>query len=300
MTFIWTLASAHGVVQVSDRRVSADGRTISDQFNKTVIVKARNAMLTLSFTGLAKAGPLPFDSWITHNIAGLPTNSLNGELSGLLVQRLPQWRDAGQIANILRSSLEDLKPLKDKRYNNYFQTILLSGWQWKQNSGRVRLIGRTIEKQLNSNQAVIRDWIARQHDRTSFVLAAAPMPPPFSRAEIEDLQARLRPVLHDLDTSADILAQSIRLASSRLPTVGRDCCAVMLPPPQGIARAECRYLPEYTPKREWLVFDYPAVLIDDVILSKPSRVFLTADAVRDKEKAGGASLVLGDCVTLRI
>ncbi len=294
MTFIWTVISAHGVVQVSDRLVSRGGVPIDPAANKTVLAYGRDGLITISCTGLAALEGLPTDVWVAHQIAGLPTGrDGRSEISLFRMQRLPQYLDVGQSVNALRVGLD--RALRGP-LSQYSQTFSIAGWQWSRRTGRARRIGWAVDKRPYAATKAT-SFIERRATSGTFLLTAAPMPPPFSNDEITTLQDALRPALSDLQQCADILATSIRVGATRWPTIGSNCMAITLPPPMGTATAHCRYIPASWADDDWVTFYTPAVISGDQLIAYSSRVSLIASAARAQKEAG-QFITLGEAITL--
>ncbi|MHB1445928.1 MAG: SEC-C metal-binding domain-containing protein [Acidimicrobiales bacterium] len=55
-------------IQVSDRRLTMDGRLADDESNKATVVVCENARLIVGFTGLASAGSFQTQEWLLKNL----------------------------------------------------------------------------------------------------------------------------------------------------------------------------------------------------------------------------------------
>ncbi len=64
MTLIVSLANKDYVVQVSDRRLSSNGRLIDDESNKCGVLFCLNARMVFGYTGLARYGAFSTDKWL--------------------------------------------------------------------------------------------------------------------------------------------------------------------------------------------------------------------------------------------
>jgi len=64
MTLIVSLANKDYVVQISDRRLSSNGRLIDDESNKCGVVFCLNARMAFGYTGLAKYGSFSTAKWL--------------------------------------------------------------------------------------------------------------------------------------------------------------------------------------------------------------------------------------------
>ena len=104
------------VIQVSDRRLTLDGQPWDDQSNKSVVFGCRDALLSITYTGLAYIADIPTDEWVTT----------------ILEANNAQHRDMGFAVDILcsgaaRAFKEDL-PTADQASE---LTFLIAGWHWK-------------------------------------------------------------------------------------------------------------------------------------------------------------------------
>src|SRR5437879_5929688 len=72
MTLILTAVHRYGVTQVVDRLVTRQTNSGAEEFdplaNKTVLFFARDAFVTLAYTGVAYIDRLPTDQWIAETL----------------------------------------------------------------------------------------------------------------------------------------------------------------------------------------------------------------------------------------
>lgn len=66
MTFILALGNREQFIQVSDRRLSWDGKLVDDESNKAGILLCKNARVIFGFTGLAKYGSFNTRHWLLN------------------------------------------------------------------------------------------------------------------------------------------------------------------------------------------------------------------------------------------
>lgn len=85
MTLILTLGNSDQVIQVSDRRLSWNGRLIEDESSKAGLVTCLNARLAFGFTGLARLGSFCTRDWLLDAImqSGPPDYAVAGVLERL-------------------------------------------------------------------------------------------------------------------------------------------------------------------------------------------------------------------------
>jgi len=71
MTLIIAAGNPDQFVQVSDRRLTANGVVQDDESNKAIVLNCANARLSIGFTGLAKVGTFNTRDWILSTDAFL-------------------------------------------------------------------------------------------------------------------------------------------------------------------------------------------------------------------------------------
>lgn len=80
MTLIVALANKDYVIQISDRRLTTNGRLMDDESNKSSVIFSTNARLACGFTGLAKAGRFDTQKWLLSALhASAPPDFTIGE-----------------------------------------------------------------------------------------------------------------------------------------------------------------------------------------------------------------------------
>ncbi len=117
MTLNLVVANHWHVVQVSDRRLTLNGEPWDDHANKCIVLLCRDALLSLTYTGLAYIGDVPTDQWIADILDRYNT---------------PE-RDMGWSVGILRSAAsrafqEGMVPPAEIENE---LTIMAAGWHWR-------------------------------------------------------------------------------------------------------------------------------------------------------------------------
>lgn len=69
MTIIITLGNSRQVIQISDRRLSANSKVITDSSNKALLFTCLDARMAVGFTGLAKIGSFGMQHWLVDAFA---------------------------------------------------------------------------------------------------------------------------------------------------------------------------------------------------------------------------------------
>lgn len=64
MTFILSLGNNENVIQVSDRRLSSNGKAMDEESNKAGVLICENARLAYGYTGIARIGSFNARTWI--------------------------------------------------------------------------------------------------------------------------------------------------------------------------------------------------------------------------------------------
>src|SRR5260221_2114773 len=102
MTLILSHLSRSFVLQMSDRLVTKipPGNDSPSSFdalaNKTIIYCARDAIVSMSYTGHAYIGQLPTDDWIVKTLTGVDVS----EKFAMRTGTLPHWWDIGQATRL--------------------------------------------------------------------------------------------------------------------------------------------------------------------------------------------------------
>lgn len=68
MTLIIAAGNTEQFIQVSDRRLTSNGKLIEDESNKAIVLTCSNARLSVGFTGLAKAGSFETRKWLSKTL----------------------------------------------------------------------------------------------------------------------------------------------------------------------------------------------------------------------------------------
>jgi hypothetical protein len=104
MTIILALGNSQQIIQISDRRLSGNGRTIDDESNKAGVLACPNARLSFGFTGLAKYGNFNTMDWLLGLIsdAGPPNFQIYDILERLRVAASESFFNHPALRNLAR------------------------------------------------------------------------------------------------------------------------------------------------------------------------------------------------------
>jgi hypothetical protein len=252
VTLILSHMSRAFVSQVSDRLVTktAKGHTptpFDALSNKNIVYWARDAIVSISYTGPAYIGPLTTDDWIVQKLTGVDVS----EKFGMRWFPLSHWLDIGQSTRLLLQELTCSEIAK--QYVNF--ELVAVGWQWKTRrplAGRYEPVPMAwglskaeagkFEKEV---ERLPRYWY-RKHSSFFHAPPACNMP----KTEFEKMFAHLRsrrPLETGVETASSVEQASvnaIRSVSNSNPYVGPNCMGVILAPPHQRAFVRISFFPQ--------------------------------------------------------
>ncbi len=252
-------------MQIADRLVTTDGRIFDPASNKSLIYVARNAIVTIGYSGLAYLDGIPTDEWIAQTLWGkeLPRHDDGRAVGHVLGGGPRQSIDIGRAIERVCCGCEnalqnDRAPLKAK-----FLQIVFAGWQWRRMGSRTvwRPILHAISSERQNGQircdvdSITRYWHYERvlrDGKSCLPFAMLPVP---STTDIPDVRTaelitRLGPVAHIPDTARQTLVKEIQTRAASIPTIGKDCMCIYMPfPPSSGDVVEADYISaEYEPR----------------------------------------------------
>lgn len=262
MTLILSSIRRDSAVQVSDRLLTYRGGTVFDPAsNKTIVLRASDAIVTMSYTGVAYIGPEPTDSWLASTLAGIPltgprfmirTGGRGALPLGLNLKRLQRRLDdhlshRPDYFEILGCGLyqprSDRPPRsimfllsKPTRARFSLQVTRLP-WPLPIYAGAPATFGRWIVGQLTPNVKRTRCYRLSASSPDNNILPS----------EIEALTNRLGLEV-DPTAQAEIMVETLRTIASRRVGIGEDCMSVAMLGPH----VYVRYWPKVWPFEEFL------------------------------------------------
>ncbi len=255
MTLILSHLSRGFVLQVSDRLVTrirpGDTPSLFDALaNKTIIYQARDAIVSMGYTGPAYIGQLPTDDWIAKTLTGVDVS----EKFGMRTGPLPQWWDIGQATRLL---LRELMDSEIASQNSNFELVVV-GWQWKNvkrsMEGRYQPVpmawgvlkpqGRVFEEKV---ECLPRRWYWKNR---SFFYAAprsnlvkTEQTNLFDRLNEEIAQNPPKTAEEVVDRVEKATVDTIRTVSVSNSYVGPNCMSVVIAPPHHSALVRVTFFP---------------------------------------------------------
>jgi hypothetical protein len=250
VTLILSYLSRGFVLQVSDRLVTAPGAIPFDGLaNKNIIYQARDAIVSMSYTGPAFIGQVPTDNWIAQKLTGVDVSKNFGTRMG----PLPKWYDIGQATRLLA---EEFQSSEIARTNSYFELVVV-GWQWKITGrppvGRhqpVPMAWGLSKPQGGGFESEVERLPRRWYWRNRTFCCASPRSnlPKDKRASMFDrLRAELNPApalnVKIADKVEQAAVDTIRSVAKENRYVGPNCMSVVIAPPHQSALVRVTFFP---------------------------------------------------------
>jgi hypothetical protein len=267
-------------LQVADRLVTTEkGRQFDDLANKSIIYWARDAIVSMAYTGSAFVGNIPTDSWIALKLCGEDPPGRRNLLEGWMRYGKIPSMDIGQAIRLLEKELK----LSEIATQNANFTLVIVGWKWKCGNhvpvGRrgPLLMGCRIHKPYGGRFAI--QYLPRYWQWETNSKFIADPDGNMSTVEFEELCDSIRnitvnnrrtPIEQRLRMYEQAIVDAIRAVSARNQYVGQNCMSILLAPPHhrafvrvtffphkhysardlGVATAPPEYLAAFTP---WII-----------------------------------------------
>jgi hypothetical protein len=252
MTQILTCVSEQYILQVTDRLVtSVAGKPFDELANKNLVYYARNAVVTVAYTGISYIGGKPTDHWIaeklTDNEFQMPSGrpGLSGIRFGMAIggQCLSPWLDLGlsliHLRDALSEAVDDVRREWQRDWLRMPFEVIVAGYQWKK-SGRVRPIIAQIQKTSSSGEFELRYEERDRHFGGNGALAYNPS----GNLDIQEMSEVLKKIAKSsTDKAESILVDVIRDLSRDHPAIGPHCMSILIAPPS-LERVRIRLRPD--------------------------------------------------------
>ena len=230
MTLILTLVTPQYVLQVSDRLVTRAGQEFDPASNKNLIYLAKNALVTIGYSGAAYLEGVPTDRWIAQRLWGQELPQQFAYLAG----RAPRWLTVGESIEALRCGCEEASCRLPPQYQ---PQIVLAGWQWRPHRARCAVL-RPILYEIRSSKGspgsvkyetkhLPRYW--HWERPRLFLVSRIPEDSPLSNASLAELIDRLRDAVTSPEVSRELLVATVRDMAKRSRVVGADCMCIFIP-----------------------------------------------------------------------
>ena len=232
MTLIVSYTSRRYVLQVTDRLLTGRGSTFDPLANKNIVCAARNAVVTMGYTGQAFINKeVPTDQWIVEKLTGITFDrSQKPWAIGPGSENL--MHDMGHLLWSLKNSFDHASVemedswRQDWTANNF--DLLITGWQWKnKNKRRFRPLLALLSKPRGSNTFDLEYTPRHYFTPGRFRIDAAPS----GNIAKSQLQLLVNKITSKPDVTEALMVDVIRQVSKQNQVVGPDCMSIFLLPP---------------------------------------------------------------------
>jgi len=230
VTLILSHISRQGVLQTVDRLVTTtkQGKVspYDDQSNKSIIFAARDAVVTLAYTGLSYIGQTSTDQWITETLQGEPVPlGPDGKSPATFSGRSRlDWPSLGEALTQLRDAVPSAMARVRPAWRKEPISIVVAGWQLYHRKP-ARPFVQIIHKLDVSG--TVRVETAPRHLGRGLYLSSEP-DGHLTESELRQLLKTLaaQPIKNRMAT----LVGAVRKVASSSSLVGAHCMCTVLPP----------------------------------------------------------------------
>jgi hypothetical protein len=220
------------VIQITDRQLTTlDGRKFDELSNKTLVYMAKDAIVSMAYTGPAYIEDWPIDCWIAWKLWGKPLDRFRETGGGFATRVPPLQCHIGQAIRLLESELKASEIAREKRA---FELNIV-GLKWKLGKNALQGKKRTVPAQWKIVQErggeITTQYFAPIY-RPGFRLHAIP-DTNISMAQLQGMSGRVRRILEgDAEDKPrqieDDIVRSIRDIAALNPFVGSNCMSVSI------------------------------------------------------------------------
>lgn len=131
MTLVLSLLNEEYCIVATDRRLTADGRLISDERTKLTLLRCIDARVAVAFSGLAALGGFRTDRWIAATLADLakPDYAIAGIMDRFKTALTDRWRKLKTPAEIDKRLSVILSGYVNEEGGPRAYSWLLSNWE---------------------------------------------------------------------------------------------------------------------------------------------------------------------------
>jgi hypothetical protein len=258
MTLSLSMVTPRFVMQVTDRLVTTSpGNKFDQTSNKNVIFVARNAVVTIGYSGLAYLNDVTTDEWIAKVLVGIePSRQDNDLTKGIRFGgKISKGYEIGNAIEQVQISAENALSKENIPAQSKMLEIIFTGWQWRRKPNRI--IWRPIAygvllkskrgKIVSSVFGLKRYWhfegIVREKLGLRWPFRLLQIPVANTKPDLltRSLIKRLSPVAKDPEKVRQILVNEIKSRSQTQQTIGKDCMCIYIPVPSELT-IEATYL----------------------------------------------------------
>lgn len=242
MTLILSQVSYEFVLQVSDRLITQDREPVEFDpvSNKSILYQAPDAIVSMSYTGIAYLDGRPTDQWFAELISGssMPPGPHPDSPTMACLGTMPQWLHIGPTIRLITERLTNafaLRHMRRQARRTPFE-ILIAGWQWSLRK-RPRPVVVSIAKKRSC--AEFKIWRSQRHLGPEALCVATP-DGQLKTSERDSMCDEMRNT-RSADEAESVFIKTIRSTSRRSNLVGPDCMSILIPPP-AVGKVRVRYI----------------------------------------------------------
>lgn len=236
MTLILMRASEDYVTQAVDRLVTyQNGGEFDPRSNKAVVYACSDAIVSITYTGIAFLGNIPTDQWLVEQITQRQFDRTRKPAAIGLGQNWEPAEGLGQTLFRINSALARATKSIPLHWKTQWKRepfdLLVAGWHWNKR-GRTRPILAAISKGANSEELRTeyhnRLWHHRRPQGKPFIIYGVPKAS-CSAAQMQGLKTEItNKTWQDAEL---IMVQEIRRSAEVHQHVGKHVLTVTLSPP---------------------------------------------------------------------
>jgi hypothetical protein len=234
-------------LQVSDRQITWSGRPFDELSNKNILYWARDALVSIGYTGIAYLEDTPTDQWLVEKLSGWPYERRRRPDMLMIGGVLNWWRNIELTLHLFQSELRRAFSQARASERQFHFELAIVGWRlkWKRKRQFVSspFVARVIKAAGSPSVRVVmpgRRWYLGGKMMTGQT------PEYLTPEEYQHWRHRLVIEHSDPQVRADhaerVFTEAIRSVSARWASVGPHCMSILLPPP-GVGWVRVRYIP---------------------------------------------------------
>jgi hypothetical protein len=230
-------------VHASDRKLTmSDGSAFDENANKSILLWARDAWVSIGFAGIAYLDSTPTDQWIVERITGQKYPKMDhapakfSYVSTDTMQPPGRWESIGLVVRRLLSELEAWQRRASQPDRLQALQIVIAGstLRWR-NKSRVKAAPMLLsirKRQGESTFTIVREP-RRRYSQAQSLLEYVPAQV-ISQSEIAEIKASLaQPVASHKESAVRtqrVFIDAIRNVAKRDARVGSAVLSVLMPP----------------------------------------------------------------------
>lgn len=213
--------------------------------SKVVLYFARDAYVSIGYTGLAYLEDKPTDQWIAEKLVGEDSNSWATGSQGfghyfLSGAQAKQWHDIGTVRFLLRAALIEATRNLPAKYRGLFPSIVICGWQ----VGKKGYCRPVLYLIADEGVGPLYQRIAKlpRHEwrhRPPYVFC---LPANHNQLQLSNLCKKIWEYPRSVNDMETLLGNELRRVADHNVTVGKDYLSVRLLPPSNRLLVQARYV----------------------------------------------------------